>query len=62
LELIASLWSLFALALVFIYLFIYANLGATGAEELIQKIEYDYGDYNDYSLTGVHVHPILNTY
>jgi hypothetical protein len=31
-------------------------------EELSQKIEYDYGDYDDYSLTGVHTHPTLNTY
>jgi hypothetical protein len=58
LALFASLWSLFASASVFIY----ANLGATGAEELIQKIEYDYGDDNDYSITSVHAHPTLNTY
>jgi hypothetical protein len=30
-------------------------------EELSQEIEYDYSDYNDYSLTGVHTHPTLNT-
>jgi hypothetical protein len=29
---------------------------------LSQKIENNYGDYNDYSLIGVHVHPTLNTY
>jgi hypothetical protein len=38
------------------------NLGATGAKELSQKIEYDYDDYEDYSLIGVHAHLILNTY
>jgi hypothetical protein len=38
------------------------NLGATRAEELSQKIENDYGDFNDYSLTGVHAHSTLNTY
>ena len=42
--------------------FIHANLGADGAGELSQELEYDDFGYDDYPSTGVHAHPTLNTY
>jgi hypothetical protein len=41
---------------------IFADLRIFGAEELSQKIKYDYRNYDNYMHTGVHTHPTLNTY
>jgi hypothetical protein len=40
-------------------LLIFANLGIPGAEESSQKIEYNYGNSDDYLHTGVHARLIL---
>jgi hypothetical protein len=37
-------------------------IGVPGAEELRRKTEYDYSDFNDYSLADVHANLTLNTY
>jgi hypothetical protein len=56
---IASLWSYLHLDTIFIYI---CESRVPRAGETSQKIENNYGNYDDYLHTGVHARLILNTY